>query len=167
MAATAMTYEEILGRNISAARGRVQLSQAAVAARMRELGFDWHQQTAGAIEKAKRRVTAGEIFGLAWALETSISALMKPTDDDEFVALPSGQAISAVSVQRSVCDGRAWNDRAVLWIDEQPVFPGPALTAADARAHLESLDPDARLRVERVKAIVQASEYDAGEGGSS
>jgi transcriptional regulator with XRE-family HTH domain len=109
----ASPYGQILGRNISAARGRLQLRQGDVAARMRELGFPWTQQTAAAVEKARRRPTAEEILGLALALETTISALTGASDQDGLVELPSGDAIGAVSVERLA--GRGVNDGSVRW----------------------------------------------------
>lgn len=109
----ARPYGLILGRNVSAARGRLQLSQGAVAARMRALGFQWQQQTVAAVEKAKRRPTAEEIFGLAWALGTTIPALTGASGQDEAIRLPGGQTIGAVSVERLA--GRGVNDRAITW----------------------------------------------------
>ena len=109
----ATAYGVVLGRNISAARGRLQLSQGAAAARMRSLGFQWQQQTLAAVETAKRRATAEEIFGLALALDTTIAALMSASDQDGEVQLPGGIAIGAVSVERLA--GRGVNDRSILW----------------------------------------------------
>ena len=108
-----MSYNEVIGRNISAARGRLRLSQAAVAARMKTLGFTWSQQTVASIEKTGRRATAEEIHGLAWALETTIATLMSPSDQDDDIELPGGQAVGVVSVQRLA--GRGVNDHAVRW----------------------------------------------------
>jgi transcriptional regulator with XRE-family HTH domain len=82
-----------LGRNISAERGRQQLSQTAVAARMRERGFrDWHQQTVASVEKGTRRLTVEEVFGLALALESTVPALLTPHSgrEDPWIELPSG-----------------------------------------------------------------------------
>jgi transcriptional regulator with XRE-family HTH domain len=108
-----LRYSEILGRNISAARGRSQLSQSAVAARMRALGFDWKQQTAAATEKAKRRVTAEELLGLAEALEVSIPVLTSAAGYDGFVELPNGMKLGAVTVERLA--GKGVNDHFVMW----------------------------------------------------
>jgi 8-oxo-dGTP diphosphatase len=84
-------YRLILGRNISGDRGRLQLSQTAVATRMRELGFeDWHQQTVASVEKGKRRVTGEEVLGLVLALETTLPRLLAPIGGDLWVELPSG-----------------------------------------------------------------------------
>ena len=109
----AQPYGEILGRRISAARGALQLSQVAVATRMRALGFPWQQQTLAAVEKGKRRPTAEEILGLAMALETTIPELMRAADREGDVELPNGEVVGGVSVDRLA--GRAVNDRAVSW----------------------------------------------------
>jgi transcriptional regulator with XRE-family HTH domain len=117
-------YGKVLGRNISAARGRLQLSQAAIARRMKVIGFEWHQQTAGAIEKGTRRVTAEEIFGLSVVLRTSIAALMAPADEDPVVELPSGDKVSAELVRLSARGDVAGKSRwDVRWKDDEPLFP--------------------------------------------
>lgn len=117
------SYSDVLARNLRAARSRLDINQEALAARMRSLGYSaWLRQTVANVEKARRRVTAEEIFGLAYALETSIGALMQATNDDLLVAFPGGGAVAAVSVQRSAA-GR--NDGAVLWDDGAPSFPEP------------------------------------------
>jgi transcriptional regulator with XRE-family HTH domain len=109
-----LTYRQIVGRNISAARGRLRLRQSELAERMRTLGFEvWTQQTVAVSEKATRRVTTEEILGLAVALETSIASLMSGADFDGFIELPNGQLIGAVSVERLA--GRGMNDRSVKW----------------------------------------------------
>lgn len=133
----ARPYGEIVGRNISAARGALQLSQVAVAARMRALGFGWQQQTLASVEKAKRRATADEILGLALALETTISALMRATDRDDEVELPNGEKIGGVSVERLA--GRGVNDHAVNWggSDDYPSYA--RLTRLPGR---DIFDPD-------------------------
>lgn len=87
---------------------------------MRALGFEaWAHQTVGNVEKAKRRVTAEEVHALAWVLETSVRSLITPGDGEEIVGLPSGAALFAPSVARSV-DGV--NDGAVTWDGDKPVF---------------------------------------------
>lgn len=126
------TYADVLAQNIRAARSRRDLSQQAVAARMRALGYEaWLYQTVGNVEKGRRRVTAEEIFGLAYALETSIGALMAPVEDDKVVDFPSGAEVEVASVRVSV-QGR--NDGAVQWKDETPVFPAPLSTARQLAA---------------------------------
>jgi transcriptional regulator with XRE-family HTH domain len=106
-------YGEILARNIRAARSRVDINQENLAARMRALGYSaWLRQTVANVEKGRRRVAAEEIFGLAYALGTSMGALMSPGPDDMTVTFPGGAAISAASVRLSAA---SLNDGAVLW----------------------------------------------------
>ena len=113
-------YGKILGRNISAARGRLRKSQAATARRMSALGFEWHQQTVGAIEKGDRRATAEEIFGLSLALEVPIAELMAPVDRERVVTLRSGETISVAAVQLSAY---GVTNHAISWDGDTPVFP--------------------------------------------
>jgi transcriptional regulator with XRE-family HTH domain len=96
------SYGTVIGRNISAARGRLQITQRASAERMRALGFGWKQQTVTAAEKGRRGVTAEEILGLAVALETSVSRLMSPGDGDGIIRLPGGQRIAPFTIARMV-----------------------------------------------------------------
>lgn len=110
---TATPYADVLARNIRAARSRVDINQETLAGRMRALGFSaWFRQTVANVEKGKRRVTAEEILGLGYAMETSMSALIRATEDDGLVSFPSGTVIAAVSVRRSA-EGR--NDGSVRW----------------------------------------------------
>lgn len=119
----AKTYAEVLAENFRAAKARMGpkgLSQAEVAARMQALGFtEWHYQTVGQVEKGKRRLTAEEIMALAWVLEISISALMKPADELGEVRFRSGDRISARSVAMSA---QGYNDRSVRWDGSEPEF---------------------------------------------
>jgi transcriptional regulator with XRE-family HTH domain len=123
-------YASVLARNIRAARSRLDINQENLAARMRALGYSaWLRQTVANVEKGRRRVIAEEIFGLAYALGTSMTALMRATPDDVFVAFPSGAAIVSISVYRSAT-GR--NDGMVQWNGDTPVVatmpdptPGP------------------------------------------
>lgn len=115
-----MMYADVLAANFRAARARAGLDQETVAARMRALGFtEWRYQTAGVIEKGKRRITAEEIMALAWVLETSIHALMKPPDELGEVRFRSGDLISARSAALLTS---AYNDGAVTWDGTRPDF---------------------------------------------
>lgn len=114
-------YRVILGRNISGDRGRLQLSQTAVATRMRELGFDdWHQQTVASIEKGKRRVTAEEVLGLVEALETTLVRLLSPIGGDLWVELPSGsgQLLPGLEVIRLV-NGAKGGTGSLTWYENR------------------------------------------------
>jgi len=126
----ASSYGGVVAANIRAARSRKGLTQDALAARMRHLGFTaWLRQTVPSVEKGRRRVTADEILGLALALETTIPALMGATDMDDDVEIPNGQRIGAASVERLA--GRGTNDRAVAWAPDNSVtytVLGPAVS---------------------------------------
>jgi transcriptional regulator with XRE-family HTH domain len=115
----ALSYDEIVVSNIRAARARLGIDQVVVVERMRALGFtSWHRQTMGKVERGDRRLLgAGEIMGLAAALETTIGGLMSPAADDGGVQFPSGDRISARSAGLSVL---GYNDRSVTWDGEQP-----------------------------------------------
>lgn len=115
------TYGEVLARNIRAARSRVGIGQANVAARMQALGFtQWVPQTVSKSERNNRRLLAEEIAGLAAALGTTIRGLLTPLDEDKAVRLqPDGPAVAVSTVQMSVT-GR--NDGAVRWDGDTPVF---------------------------------------------
>jgi transcriptional regulator with XRE-family HTH domain len=122
MAMAATPYDKVLAKNIKAARNRKGLDQKSVAKRMKALGFErWVRQTVGSTEKPARQVTGPELLGLAFALETTIPALMAPPryDSDE-VAFPGG-SIKFISVE-AVATG--FNDGAVKWDGDKPVF-GP------------------------------------------
>jgi transcriptional regulator with XRE-family HTH domain len=140
------TYADVLARNIRAARSRADIGQENLAVRMRALGYEaWIRQTVGSTERGRRRPTAEEILGLAYALETSVASLLAPADEDKIVDLPSGEAVSVGSVFRSAF---GFNDGEISWKDDVPVFvdtaphgkPWPpegtqvyAMTAATAR----------------------------------
>ena len=117
---TASLYDVILGRNVAAARGRARLSQSAVADRMRALGHaQWQQQVVANVERGGRRLLATEVMALAWALETSITNLMRPTEDDGMVRLPCGAVISGRSIALLAA---GHNDHGVSWDGAEPRF---------------------------------------------
>jgi hypothetical protein len=97
----ATPYDEVLLRNFRAARAAAGLDHAGLAARMQNLGYGWTRATVSKVERRVRALKADEIFGLAYAMKTSITALMTTTPDDFEVAFPAGQQIFASSVFRS------------------------------------------------------------------
>jgi transcriptional regulator with XRE-family HTH domain len=112
-------YSDVLARNLRAERARKGHGQELVAARMRALKHqEWRAQTVSSTEKGRRRVTAEEVFALALALETSIGALMTPSDDDKVVDFPDG----SVLVQTVRLSVRGHNDGSVRWDGDVPVF---------------------------------------------
>jgi transcriptional regulator with XRE-family HTH domain len=150
---TPVSYGDVLARNLRAARSRLDINQEMLASRMRTLGYSaWLRQTVANVEKGRRRAGAEEIFGLAYALETSIGALMRATDDDTLVSFPSGGAIAAASVQRSAA-GR--NDGAVQWNSDSAVFPEPLL---------QQLAAEGVASMHRVSSTGEVTHLDPGTG---
>jgi 8-oxo-dGTP diphosphatase len=96
--ATPTTPEAVLAGNIAAARARRRLDQQDLADRMRALGWKWVRQTVGQVENNGRRLTAGEILGLAICLETTVPRLLAPLREDEWVELPNGMSLSVGAV---------------------------------------------------------------------
>lgn len=142
----AQTYDQILARNLRAARARLgPLGQESVATRMRALGHtSWLRQTVSSAEKGRRRLSAAEVFALALVLETSVSALLTATADDEAVAFPTGQ-LGYQSVVKLVS---GFTDKSVRWKDDVPVWRPEVLAGwvgdpdmpSELKAALESLD---------------------------
>jgi transcriptional regulator with XRE-family HTH domain len=86
-------YASLIAANVRAARNRLGITQASCARRMRSLGFEWHQQTVGNVERGERRLNAEELLGLSVALEVTMDALLMPPFDGVYVELPGGQWI--------------------------------------------------------------------------
>jgi transcriptional regulator with XRE-family HTH domain len=132
------SYTNVLARNIRAARSRADLTQEDLAARMRALGFSgWLYQTVGSVERGKRRVTAEEIHGLAWALEITMPALMSPADEDREIELPGGRVLAVRAIQ--LLAGRGSNDMTVMWDGNTPTFTQGAVVR-DASGHTLSTE---------------------------
>lgn len=113
-------YADVLARNLRAVRAALDISQADVAARMQALGFgEWRRQTVARVEKAGRRLAAEEVFALSYVLETTILRLVRPAEESEWVAFPSGRAVHASSV---VGSARGARDMAIRWDGNTPVF---------------------------------------------
>ena len=129
------TYAEVLERNVRAARVRIGLDQEQLARRMRALGYSaWVRQTVTRVERGGRRLTAEEIPGLGFALETSVAVLLDPTPDDESVELPSGQVIYAETIRASI---RFRNDRSIRWDDDDhPQFLATPASIAEQQGLL-------------------------------
>lgn len=116
------TYSAALGQNVKAARVRLDITQAQCATRMRALGYDWHQQTVGNVERAARRITAEEVLGLSLTLECAFTDLLAPGTDVGTVVLPSGEQLPAMSVRRLAA---AVNDGVLSWAEDKPeIRPG-------------------------------------------
>jgi transcriptional regulator with XRE-family HTH domain len=111
-------YAKVVGRNISAARGRLQASQTSLAKRMRSLGYEWHQQTLANAEKGTRRVDASELLGLTLALDITMRQLLEPQPMDKQVELPGGESFSERTVRLLIAEV---NSRPIYWKDDVPV----------------------------------------------
>jgi hypothetical protein len=89
--------------------------------RMRALGFSaWRRQTVASVEKNTRRLTAEEVFGLAFALETSVISLLEPAREDGPVSLPSGAEVPFLAVHELFWGGSGYT---VRWDGDMPRFP--------------------------------------------
>jgi transcriptional regulator with XRE-family HTH domain len=76
VASTHKTYSpEATGGRVSALRRSARYSQAALAAKMSERGFPWHQNTVCRIEAGQRRVTLEEGAELARIFSVPLSDL--------------------------------------------------------------------------------------------
>ena len=107
---------------------------------MRALGFSvWVRQTVARVEGGKRRLSAEEIFGLSYALETSVAALMMPSEDDKGVEFPSGQSVSVGSVRRSIV---GYPDDSVRWSEDSPEFGDPGRLHTPDIQGVDLITPD-------------------------
>ena len=113
-------YKDVLARDFRAARAALRISQADVAERMNNLGFtEWRRQTAARAEQGTRRLTAEEVFWLAYVLEVGVTRLMSPTEEDHWVTAPNGRSIHA---QHGMARMRGTADDAIRWEGNTPVF---------------------------------------------
>jgi 8-oxo-dGTP pyrophosphatase MutT (NUDIX family)/transcriptional regulator with XRE-family HTH domain len=87
---------------------------------MNALGFpEWRRQTVARVEQGNRRPTAEEIFALSYALETSVTRLMSPNEEDHWVTFPNGHIVHA---QHGMARMRGTADGAIRWEGNTPVF---------------------------------------------
>lgn len=78
----AMPIADIVRENVAARRQIHEVTQAELAAAMRELGFvTWQRITVAEVESGKRRLRLEEIFGLAVLFGTGISGLLMSSVD--------------------------------------------------------------------------------------
>lgn len=104
--AQAEDYGRLVAANIRAARARLGITQARLASRMRQLGHDWYQQTAGATERGDRRATAEEIAALAFCLDTTPDVILLP---------PPGVAVVLFGDERIPAQRLSIVDDSVSW----------------------------------------------------
>ena len=126
--------QEVLGRNLRAARERMDMSQEQVAAAMCDAGWtQWVQTTVGKAETAQRDVTALELAVLAPILGTTMERLMWPQGEDSAVAAVD-MAIAGIT--------RAWRDAsdAALRLDAALAAGGHRLAEARASKYRRARD---------------------------
>lgn len=123
------------------------------------MGYRWHHQTVGMVERGKRDVQAVELFGLALALDTDIPSLL-----DTQIALGDGDRVEAVDlglpspvrhvvVRRLLRTEQEWKaptDLQLLrWQDGQPTMEEKTVT------YIRSGDPvPLEKRVEDLMSVV-------------
>jgi transcriptional regulator with XRE-family HTH domain len=107
--AQAEDYGRLVAANIRAARARLGITQARLASRMRQLGHDWYQQSAGATERGDRRATAEEVAALAFCLDTTPDVLLLP---------PPGVAVVLFGDERIPAQRLSIVDDSVSWDDD-------------------------------------------------
>ena len=148
-----IAYKDVLAGNIRAARAREDLSQAALAARMKALGFTQiYGATIGAIERGERVLGAVEVAGLSLCLNTTPAALILPTSEyGPFVIFPGGAHVPS---QR-------------LWvIDDSVSWDGSDLKITPPTVQYRPIDlalanePDPRVRA-GIRALADQLRRDA------
>jgi 8-oxo-dGTP pyrophosphatase MutT (NUDIX family)/transcriptional regulator with XRE-family HTH domain len=117
--AQAEDYGGLVAANIRAARARLGITQAQLAARMRDLGHDWYQQTAGATERGDRRATAEEIAALALCLDTLPDVLTLP---------PPNVAVVLFGEKRIPAQRLSIVDDSVSWDGDDIKISRPSMT---------------------------------------
>jgi transcriptional regulator with XRE-family HTH domain len=70
------SVSEIVGQTVSALRQAAGLTQAELAAAMRETGFPWQRQTVARIERGVRTLNVDELVALAAYFEMPVPALL-------------------------------------------------------------------------------------------
>lgn len=151
-------YRLTLGRNMSGERGRLQLSQTAVAKRMENLGFDdWRQQTVANVEKGKRRLTAEELFGLTEALETTLARLLSTVGGELWVELPSGsdEYVPGAEVIR-IANGGQGGTGMITWHKNTPVRNPVSPRDAERQAQYDAMHRNTPTEETELQPVVAA-----------
>jgi transcriptional regulator with XRE-family HTH domain len=117
--AQAEDYGGLVAANIRAARARLGITQARLSRRMRQLGHDWYQQTAGATERGDRRATAEEVAALAFCLDTTPDVLLLP---------PPGVAVVLFGEERIPAQRLSIIDDSVSWDGDEIKVSRPSMT---------------------------------------
>jgi len=130
-------YGEILAANVRAARARADLTQSAVAKRMRQLGARWHFQTVGAVERGERPLSAYEVPALACVLGITPDVLYLP---------PAGMPLVAFGDQAVPAQRLSIVDDSVSWDGDDISVSAPTETyrPADVRAVVHAIREELR-----------------------
>jgi transcriptional regulator with XRE-family HTH domain len=99
------TADQRLAYNMRVLRKRKGLSQAALAAEMRERGHPWHQQTVVRAENAARVLPLLEAHDLAEVLETTLDRLTRPSGEAQAVESLDAAAHSVYVAREAIADG--------------------------------------------------------------
>lgn len=112
---------DVVGQTVSALRQAAGLTQAELAAAMREMGFPWQRQTVARIERGLRTLNVDELVALAAYFEMPVPALLaRPevlgpsTVFDEWRPIRVGDRLIDVRDWLNAVwqRGRSYNDRA-------------------------------------------------------
>jgi transcriptional regulator with XRE-family HTH domain len=82
------------------------LEQEHVAARMRDLGHNWAQQTVSEVERGRRRVTATELLSLTLVLGASIGDLLYPVGVEIAADAQARVRLNGKDLEALVCGHR-------------------------------------------------------------
>ena len=99
------TADQRLAYNMRVLRKRKDLSQAALAAAMRERGHPWHQQTVVRAENAARVLPFSEAHDLAEILETTLDRLAEPSGEAQAVESLDAAGWSVVVAHEVIARG--------------------------------------------------------------
>lgn len=87
-----MRVEELVGQRIAELRERIGMTQAQLGEHLGELlDKPWPRQTVSIAEKGGRRLTATELYAVAYVLDVYIGQLFVPPHDLDAVEFPSGK----------------------------------------------------------------------------
>ena len=100
------TVHDPLGGHDDPAVPTDDLEQEHVAARMRDLGHNWAQQTVSEVERGRRRVTATELLSLTLVLGASIGDLLYPVGVEIAADAQARVRLNGKDLEALVCGHR-------------------------------------------------------------
>jgi hypothetical protein len=127
------TYDQLIARNLRAARARADIDQRMLGARMQELGYtSWSGGKVSLAEQGKRYVYAAELLPLALSLECTFAQLAGAEVTDGEIETRKGYVVASVTV-RNLSYGIP--DLAVTW--NGGVYPSIIRPATPYSAHAQ------------------------------